>query len=1831
MQIGSYAQGIIAVNKADKPTLYDFGDTLEELLVADKFYIRDKPFGEPTLYDFVDTLKELLAAAKVSIRDSESKVYDTPSNLFPLKEKTGFMSIHQLGLIQELRRIFNMKSEDAKTDLINGNFPREQMKALMKALIRELEKQYPKIEFRAVEDVFYEWEHEWARDRTEFYAHSIKYVRRRYVVNFNENKEAVNLQSASYASEKLQFGNLSNPVFNADLKNERTVKLFFDSEGQERIDLTANIELPETVYYQIGDGKTEAFTFTPKNKENLAEMLAIYSKPNADAKNSNIWLEGPRGAGKNTLSFVMAGLLGVPIRFVNLHANTTQKDIAERVVLTRNGKKTITLPDGTTAEIPATATETLFSEIYQAAMNGELVIIDEADKIKLDGVLSALNAVLTRRKLEGFEYKPDFRVIVLSNSHEGGDVAGKDLTQKAADFISRLNKITVDYLTAEEEYNLVVSQVFGNKEFPDSVKIALDIVIKIAAETRKAVQDKQISRVLSTRGIIRIARHLEKYPEDADDLESLIDKAYGTGSLDGKSRKIFKGILTKMLPAGIVTKSVFGESLDFSFEEENGIIYCIMGAVRVKTGHTKIEDARAVLEKNQNLKLNANMPLFYQWMKDISLGNNIMVLGVPGTGKTVLTNYLINGILGLNSPHYLQVMAQTTGTELLGTWMVKNEEQIFVPSPVIEAMLEGKPIFLDEIDKAGDPTALAALNNIAQSGFVTLPDDTAVYAKEGFFIAAAGNLSTKGGTASTRISGEVLDRYSSYILEPLGKGNAVEMLKKYLEEVAEYNGKVSGELINAFVDFHYAIMNDDGITDKPTMRTLEKALGSIAVNPERLKDIVNLYFEGYSVRSEIEKYKICDKFKFEINALKVAAVENLQKMFAPSGLNMPEGIFRKLAQFRNLLEQEWEIELTEEEWFGFLEKVLKNKDTPVAFLDLALKTFGINKGEDINKMITVSFYETFIDEILSDKLEEKYAAMFKTAYNDFISFEHIDIDEAFSRVQLINYCMDLINSGRTDELFLNLKSYIDKEKHEQSRESLSKLFDVEMHDEISFRAKELGFNIGKEMLDNVRQFYENFPEFKGFKHLDKLLRIINDKETNLIFDRIILEDGADTSLKILNGKKKKIEQIFGVQKNLYDRLKEISETLNYDGINDEMLNKIFGLVIALEYTPDILVLANKDKHEEFYKVLKAINDGDLHLITDILAKALPEYKDFDEFPGRSAVRWELTGDNYKNYYLEENKNYVEWAKRAEFIEKTVFKAFNVRQEQKELEKREFAKELLSKVDLGNRFSIKSDAKHILETCLHKIQPEEPYAVAEMNHGVIKLLEYLNARKKMRDMNLSEDFSLLPLYFSMNFFESTDEKKFDGERYDYWVKTLANYYGEPETIFLSSKQAEIISTVYGSLSSGFQQDVNYKRLLDILNGDPGEIMREILLDFNLSDLALFKGNRSKQAGTVFLTYARSEINQLEQTISSFYGKQSIKNVNVEILRQYYYRFIITEVKEIDNLESLDKLIAIGRPDLVLLQLLLKDIIPKYKNQAGSLKRLEDFYNSIELIFGRQSNDSQSMARLIALNFDDLPSEKELEKLYNNANKSGMALDFTDIKETLRKNWRQYKTNSQPFFNFTVDSADENGNILTTISLPDSPENLEIAKKNNMKHSIEFNKLSGTSYNLTDVPVRKLPYKIGGAGLFAGIVNGQLIFFSEGDLEQVQREIKIMLSDHGNIKASKRLRAELKKLFKSAGIKIDMAELVLNLTQDLPQGAVSNYDISEISKDSSELSADEIIRELSGKYIKLSMIPTQEAQTQSLIILQLLKDDQPQNLEIRQKMSGFSQTANILYAS
>lgn len=99
---------------------------------------------------------------------------------------------------------------------------------------------------------------------------------------------------------------------------------------------------------------------------------------------------------------------------------------------------------------------------------------------------------------------------------------------------------------------------------------------------------------------------------------------------------------------------------------------------------------------------------------DLRIGNNVMLIGGAGTGKTYLSKQIAHNVWG-KPPKVINCSQWTSPTEVIGGWSVEGYEE----GKLIEAYRDGHVLILDELPKLDPNTAGLlndALSNTRESG-----------------------------------------------------------------------------------------------------------------------------------------------------------------------------------------------------------------------------------------------------------------------------------------------------------------------------------------------------------------------------------------------------------------------------------------------------------------------------------------------------------------------------------------------------------------------------------------------------------------------------------------------------------------------------------------------------------------------------------------------------------------------------------------------------------------------------------------------------------------------------------------------------------------------------------------------------------------------------------------------------------------------------------------------------------------------------------------------------------------------------------------------------------
>jgi len=245
-------------------------------------------------------------------------------------------------------------------------------------------------------------------------------------------------------------------------------------------------KVPETLFYD-----------TPQNLAVMEAMLQDF------LLGEHLLLVGNQGVGKNKLIDRMLNLLNKPREYIQLNRDTT----VQTLTLQPSVREGVIIYDD--------------SPLVQAAKTGNILVIDEADKAPTnvtcilkslvesgEMVLSDGRRIVPSTSTEVGEniikLHPDFRTIVLAN-RPGFPFLGNDFFGSLGDLFSCH---AVDNPSMESE--LAMLRQYG----PDVNEDIMRRLVKAFAELRSMADDGQIQYPYSTREVVNIVKHLQRFPDD---------------------------------------------------------------------------------------------------------------------------------------------------------------------------------------------------------------------------------------------------------------------------------------------------------------------------------------------------------------------------------------------------------------------------------------------------------------------------------------------------------------------------------------------------------------------------------------------------------------------------------------------------------------------------------------------------------------------------------------------------------------------------------------------------------------------------------------------------------------------------------------------------------------------------------------------------------------------------------------------------------------------------------------------------------------------------------------------------------------------------------------------------------------------------------------------------------------------------------------------------------------------------------------------------------------------------------------------------------------------
>jgi len=286
-------------------------------------------------------------------------------------------------------------------------------------------------------------------------------------------------------------------------------------------------KVPDTLFYD-----------TPQNLAVMEAMLQDF------LLGEHLLLVGNQGTGKNKLVDRLLNLLNKPREYIQLNRDTT----VQTLTLQPTVREGVIVYDD--------------SPLVQAAKSGNILVVDEADKAPTNVTCILKSLVETGEMIlsdgrrivpsnspeEGdniIHLHPDFRMLVLAN-RPGFPFLGNDFFGTLGDLFSCH---VVDNPSMESELSML--RQYG----PNVPEDIMRRVVKAFAELRTMADEGHIHYPYSTREVVNIVKHLEKFPNDG--LGTVVRNVFDFDSYSKETRDTLTEVLHKHgIPIGTDPRSV---------------------------------------------------------------------------------------------------------------------------------------------------------------------------------------------------------------------------------------------------------------------------------------------------------------------------------------------------------------------------------------------------------------------------------------------------------------------------------------------------------------------------------------------------------------------------------------------------------------------------------------------------------------------------------------------------------------------------------------------------------------------------------------------------------------------------------------------------------------------------------------------------------------------------------------------------------------------------------------------------------------------------------------------------------------------------------------------------------------------------------------------------------------------------------------------------------------------------------------------------------------------------------------------------------------------------
>ena len=323
--------------------------------------------------------------------------------------------------------------------------------------------------------------------------------------NSNESKQAVEhiLKNLSI-KEKLDDSN--KKIIQVNRQNTQAI-VDIELNGKQR-------QLTVPAHDTVSPIPPPVFINTPYHDRLLADLMLSHAI-------GDLCLVGPKGCGKSLIIDKFASLLNYPIEYFVLYKDLSARELLQQRITNEHG-------------------DTLWQNtpLVQAALHGRLLVLDGIHRLNNDTLVS-LQRILQDRELflpDGTRLlrhdrydqlenptanirriHPSFRIVALAEPPAGSSSGSNDggATAKSSSEQNWLNAETLNLFLYHQMRSLNLSEerqiVYSLLSLPKRSNPAIEHLLKFVHELRNSPESqlKTVARSLSTRNVLRIAKHLQ--------------------------------------------------------------------------------------------------------------------------------------------------------------------------------------------------------------------------------------------------------------------------------------------------------------------------------------------------------------------------------------------------------------------------------------------------------------------------------------------------------------------------------------------------------------------------------------------------------------------------------------------------------------------------------------------------------------------------------------------------------------------------------------------------------------------------------------------------------------------------------------------------------------------------------------------------------------------------------------------------------------------------------------------------------------------------------------------------------------------------------------------------------------------------------------------------------------------------------------------------------------------------------------------------------------------------------------------------------------------------